>query len=76
MPFKPGVSGNPGGRPKSSEFKSALKEALKRADGDKTKLARIAENLVDEAVNGNVLAICEIAARVDGKVLQAAEQRP
>lgn len=70
MPFEPGQSGNPGGKPKTKEFKAALLVALKRADGDKTKLAQIAEALVEKAATGDVPAIREIADRTDGKATQ------
>jgi hypothetical protein len=70
MPFEPGESGNPGGRPKTKEFKAALTLAIKRTDGDKTKLAQIAEALVDKAATGDVQAIKEVADRLDGKATQ------
>lgn len=71
MPFEPGQSGNPGGRPKTAkEFRDALMVALKRTDGDKVKLAQVAEALVEEAIKGNVPAAKEIADRIDGKVPQ------
>ncbi len=56
-------------------FRDALRVAVKREEGDtakgKTKLDRIAAQLVDEAVSGDVPAIKEIADRLDGKVAQA-----
>lgn len=71
MPFEAGQSGNPGGRPKTNKlFKEALDLAVKRTDGDKTKLARIAEALVEKAVSGDVPAIKEVADRLDGKSVQ------
>jgi hypothetical protein len=70
MAFEPGVSGNPGGKPKTKVFRDALNLAINRADGDKTKLARIAEALVDKAADGDVPAIREIADRLDGKATQ------
>lgn len=71
MPFEPGESGNPGGRPKSNkQFKEALNVAIKRTDGDKTKLAQIAEALVEKAIAGDVPAINAVADRLDGKATQ------
>lgn len=70
MPFEPGKSGNPGGKPKSKPFKDALNLAILRTEGDKTKLARIAEALVDKAAGGDVPAIREVADRLDGKPTQ------
>jgi hypothetical protein len=69
--FRKGQSGNPGGRPKQKEFRDALNLALKRADGDKRFLNRVAESLVAKAVAGDVSAIREIADRIDGKPAQA-----
>lgn len=74
MPFKEGQSGNPGGRPKGDkQFREALQTAIKRTDGDKTQLARIAEALVVKAISGDVPAINAIADRLDGKPNQALE---
>lgn len=71
MAFEPGVSGNPGGRSKKEKlFRDALSVAIKRTDGDKTKLAQIAEALVDKAIAGDVPACNAIADRLDGKVTQ------
>lgn len=70
MPFEPGKSGNPGGRQKTKVFNAALSVAINRADGDKTKLARIAEALVEKAASGDVPAINCIADRLDGKPQQ------
>lgn len=74
MAYAKGQSGNPGGRPKEQkQFRDALNMAIKRTDGDKTKLALMAEALVDKAVGGDVTAIREVADRLDGKPLQTAE---
>lgn len=73
MPFEPGVSGNPEGTPgpkKNKLFKDALTTAIKRTDGDKTKLAQIAEALVKKAIDGDVSACNAIADRLDGKPTQ------
>lgn len=71
MPFEKGQSGNPGGKSKSIKlFQEALSVAIKRTDGDKTKLAKIAEALVDKAISGDVPAIKEVADRLDGKPTQ------
>lgn len=55
-------------------FRDALRVAVKRKENDtakgKTKLDRIAAQLVNEAVDGDVPAIKEIADRLDGKVPQ------
>jgi len=69
VPFEPGVSGNPGGK-NGKQFKAALLLAIKRTDGDKTELARIAEALVEKAKTGDVAAINAVADRLDGKATQ------
>jgi hypothetical protein len=56
-------------------FRAALLLAVKR-EGDakvkgKTKLDRIAAQLIQEAIDGDVPAAKEIADRLDGKVPQA-----
>lgn len=74
MPYAKGTSGNPGGKPKSNkQFKDALQIAIKRTEGDKTMLAKLAEALVDKAVSGDVQAIREVADRLDGKPHQTSE---
>lgn len=74
MPFAPGVSGNPAGTPGPKHnklFREALALAVKRMEGDKTDLARIAEALVNKAKEGDVPAINAVADRLDGKPPQA-----
>jgi hypothetical protein len=56
-------------------FREALRLAVKRTEDDpaqgKTKLDRIAAQLVSVAIDGDVQAIKEIGDRLDGKVPQA-----
>lgn len=68
--WKPGQSGNPGGRPKSRPFKEALDRILKAAgDGDPEKgLDKLAAAMVAKAETGDVAAYKEIADRYEGKV--------
>jgi hypothetical protein len=66
IPWQPGQSGNPNGRPKSKPFKDALKRALK----DEVDLDKVAASLVAKAMTGDVSALKEIADRLDGKVTQ------
>lgn len=72
MAFEPGEVSNPSGR-NGKQFKAALNVAIRRAEGDKIMLARIAEALVDKAASGDVQAIKEVADRLDGKAVQATE---
>lgn len=69
--FKPGQSGNPGGRRLEKPFRNALLRALGHqnapATGETEKLNRIAGELVQSALNGSLKAIREIADRLDGK---------
>lgn len=73
MPFEPGVSGNPGGRKANREWTDALRLAVKRTDGDKTKLNKLAENTVELALAGEGWAVKEIGDRLEGKAIQAVE---
>ena len=74
MPFEPGKSGNPGGRPKTKEFASGLRLALKRVDENdpdkRTKIQQIIDKAVELAVSGEIAMIREIMDRLDGKVPQ------
>jgi hypothetical protein len=58
--------------PKEKSFANMLNIAIHEAnDKGVTKLREVADALVKEAVGGNVIAIKEIADRLDGKVPQA-----
>jgi hypothetical protein len=71
MPFAPGESGNPAGRPKGSRpVTQQLIAALNENQGDATKLRRVVNALIGRACEGDVQAIKEILDRVDGKVPQ------
>jgi hypothetical protein len=61
------------GGPKDKLFTDAPRVALKRPDGQdkKTALAKIAEKLVKEALNGSIQAIGMIMDRIEGKPVQA-----
>lgn len=51
-------------------FRDALRLVIADAEDNPRKLRKIAEKLFDEAAQGDVLAIREIADRLDGKVPQ------
>jgi hypothetical protein len=70
--FKPGQSGNPGGRPKKKPLTDAYREALAElVPGDakgRTFAQLIAQQLVKKAaVDKHYLTAAEIADRVEGK---------
>ena len=71
--FRPGQSGNPGGRPKSKQITQAYQELLETVDrkSGKTLAQIIAENIVKEALNNNLAAVKEITDRTEGKAAQA-----
>src|SRR5437879_1349165 len=72
--FRPGASGNPGGRPKGASLGALLREALDADDGTgKTRAERLAETLVTAAIGGDVRAIALVFDRVDGRAPMMAE---
>jgi hypothetical protein len=66
--FKPGQSGNPGGRPKGTLLDKTLVELLE-ADGGRHYRA-IAEKLIAKAKSGDVRAARLIAERTEGRPKQ------
>jgi hypothetical protein len=70
--FKPGQSGNPGGRPKSKLLTQAYRELLEQVDPKERKtLAEIlARKAVQQALKGNLAALKEITDRTEGKSVQ------
>lgn len=69
-PFKPGQSGNPGGRPKGKSLTALLRERLDEVDPatGKTIAEMVVEGWVNAARDGNVPAIKEALDRTEGKV--------
>ena len=70
--FKPGQSGNPGGRPKTKLITQAYRELLEQLDPKKRKtLAEIlARKAIQQALKGNLAALKEITDRTEGKSVQ------
>lgn len=69
MPFQPGQSGNPNGRPpKGRSLADCLRAELSREVKGKSKQQRIAEVVTRRALKGEMDAVRFIADRVDGKV--------
>jgi hypothetical protein len=71
--FNPGESGNQQGRPKRTKITEALLSKLSETapEGEETVAERVAQMLINEALNGNVQAIREIADRTEGRPRQA-----
>ncbi|MDU8912500.1 DUF5681 domain-containing protein [Aestuariicoccus sp. MJ-SS9] len=72
--FKPGQSGNPGGRPKGSKsFKSVLQDELDRevslseqgVVSKVTKMEALAKRLVGDALSGDPRALAELLRQVN-----------
>jgi hypothetical protein len=68
--FRPGVSGNPGGRPAIRTLSKACREVLSQPAPDNSGLTfaeAIARKLADKALEGDVRAAEELADRAEGK---------
>ena len=63
--WKPGQSGNPGGRPKTKQVRNALQKLV-----DELGLEPAVRAIYTKATEGDVSAFKEIADRLDGKVTQ------
>ena len=70
--FKPGQSGNPGGRRSGRSLTSYLRDGLDEVtEGGRDARELIAERLIDLALSGDRQAIRDVFDRVDGKVAGA-----
>lgn len=65
--WKPGQSGNPKGRPSTKPFRDMLKRISEQLNADE----EIGKALISKAMMGDVSAIKEYADRTDGKIPQA-----
>lgn len=75
-PWKPGQSGNPGGRPKGQSLTKILRDILDSEADDSGKL--VAEHFVESVVThaierGDSALVKEIFNRIDGKVPEKIE---
>lgn len=72
MPFAPGQSGNPAGRPKRAKlWQEAIQRAIKRREQeDPQALEKLADKLLSKVNEGDVAAMKEFGDRMDGKVPQ------
>lgn len=72
--FKPGQSGNPGGRPKRKPLTDIYAELIDQIcpedKAGRTYAELIARALVKEAIKGRVRAASELADRIEGRVVQ------
>lgn len=73
MPFKPGQSGNPNGRPVERPWRDAIRAILAEKDPktQRRKLLSAANALVDQAMAGDTAALREVGDRIDGKPPQS-----
>lgn len=75
--FKKGVSGNPGGRPKTAPLSEACREVLlERVPGDpqgRTYAQAIAHVLANLALEGDILAARELTDRAEGRARQSVD---
>lgn len=73
-PWKPGQSGNPGGRPKKIITGMIEAELARVVPGDKerrTWLQLMVQAQIRQAIKGDVKSFAEITDRVEGKAMQA-----
>jgi Family of unknown function (DUF5681) len=75
VPFKPGQSGNPGGRPKGVSLITLLRRALDgdsiggvKTDDGRTVAEHLADRIIVHAMKGNPAYAAQILDRVCGKV--------
>jgi hypothetical protein len=75
--FKPGQSGNPGGRPKTGALTRAFRAVLEQpVPGDRQKRTyaqAIAERLVDLAMRGHLQAVRELGDRAEGRTVSSVQ---
>ena len=75
--WKPGQSGNPGGRPKTAPLSHACRELLAQPVPDdpegRTYAEAIAQTLAKKALQGDIRAAQEVADRAEGKAHQSIE---
>lgn len=67
-----GVAGRSGPK-REKPWRDMLMLAVNEADGDRKKLRKLADALVEKALEGDVSAIKEIGDRIDGKPKQQIE---
>lgn len=73
MAFKKGQSGNPKGRASEKPWRDALMVAINERMGETKALRLAADQLVRQALKGDVAALKELGDRLDGKPRQEIE---
>jgi len=74
--FRPGVSGNPGGRPRNYHISEAIARELVITGASNVSVAEvIAKRLVNMAYTGDLGAIKEVIDRMEGKPRQAIDMQ-
>jgi hypothetical protein len=81
--FKPGVSGNPGGRPKGRSIVARIRELLDRTtdlqgmplEGGRTLGDLLAEQVLRNALEGDVKAAKDLLDRLEGRSRQSVPEQ-
>jgi hypothetical protein len=71
--WKPGQSGNPGGRPKGQSITAALRERVQEEHNGRPLVDLIVDRLLKEALSGKFPYMKELLERLDGKVKELHE---
>ena len=74
--WKPGTSGNPGGRPKDSKFAELIREIGEQQEQGSTKFERLVNKVYDLALKGDMAAVRWIADRIEGRPRQSIALEP
>lgn len=75
--FPPGVSGNPGGRPRkiSDPLETFLKRKVPGDRQSRTYLDKLIQSAVDRAIKRSDTLVQEIFNRIEGKVMQTEDEK-
>lgn len=73
--FKPGQSGNPGGRPKGAiSLTAEIRRQMAQTDEDRRTVSeRVVAACIDKALEGSVQHFIQLIERTDGKVSTGVE---
>ena len=71
--WKPGQSGNPGGRPKGESVTATLRRMLQQEHNGKTIQEILAERVIKEAISGKFQFAKELRDRLEGRPAQKVE---